>query len=149
MLFNALKVTQDSQKQMITADVTVTRDGQPFARMYPARWYFVGREGEPTTEVALRRGFAHDLHLVLANFEVGSQEVHLQITINPLVNWVWFGVGVMVFGTIIALLPERAFAFATVPRAVEFRADVADPGHCPGAWWRAALRLSTSNSRRR
>jgi cytochrome c-type biogenesis protein CcmF len=112
--FNALKVTQDAQKQMITADLTVLRDGQPFAQMYPARWYFVGREGEPTTEVALRRGFAHDLHLVLANFEVGSQEVHLQITINPLVNWVWFGVGVMVFGTIIALLPERAFAFATV-----------------------------------
>ncbi len=115
VLFNALKVTQDSQKQMITADVTVTREGQPFARMYPARWYFVGREGEPTTEVALRRGFAHDLHLVLANFEVGSQEVHLQITINPLVNWVWFGVSVMVLGTIIALLPERAFAFATAP----------------------------------
>jgi len=114
VLFNALKVTQDSQKQMITADVTVTRDGQPFARMYPARWYFVGREGEPTTEVALRRGFAHDLHLVLANFEVGTQEAHLQITINPLVNWIWFGVGVMVFGTIIALLPERALAFATV-----------------------------------
>ena len=114
VLFNALNVTQDAQKQMVTADVTVTRDGQPFARMYPARWYFAGREGEPTTEVALRRGFAHDLHLVLANFEVGSQEVHLQITINPLVNWIWFGVGVMIVGTIIALLPERALAFATV-----------------------------------
>jgi cytochrome c-type biogenesis protein CcmF len=114
VLFNALNVTQDAQKQMVTADVTVTRDGQPFARMYPARWYFAGRESEPTTEVALRRGFAHDLHLVLANFEVGSQEVHLQITINPLVNWIWFGVGVMVIGTIIALLPERAFAFSTV-----------------------------------
>ena len=112
--FNALNVTQDSQKQMVTGDVTVTVNGQPFAHMYPARWYFAGREGEPTTEVALRRGFVEDLHLVLANFEVGSQEVHLQITINPLVNWVWFGVGVMVFGTIIALLPERAFAFATV-----------------------------------
>jgi cytochrome c-type biogenesis protein CcmF len=111
--FNALNVTQDAQKQMVTADVAVTREGQAFASMYPARWYFFGREDEATTEVALRRGFAHDLHVVLANFEVATQEVHLQVTINPLVNWVWFGVGVMVFGTIIALLPERAFAFAT------------------------------------
>jgi cytochrome c-type biogenesis protein CcmF len=111
--FNALNVTQDTQKQMVTADVAVTHEGQPFASMYPARWYFFGRESEATTEVALRRGFAHDLHLVLANFEVATQEVHLQITINPLVNWVWFGVSVMVFGTIIALLPERALAFAT------------------------------------
>jgi cytochrome c-type biogenesis protein CcmF len=110
--FNALNVTEDSQKQMVTGDVAVTRDGQPVANMYPARWYFFGRESEATTEVALRRGFAHDLHIVLANFDVATQEVHLQITINPLVNWVWLGVGIMVFGTIIALLPERAFAFA-------------------------------------
>jgi cytochrome c-type biogenesis protein CcmF len=111
--FNALNITQDAQKQMVTADVTITRDGETVGNMYPARWYFVGREQEPTTEVALRRGFAHDLHLVLANFEAPTQEVHLQITINPLVNWIWFGVGIMVFGTVIALLPERAIAFAT------------------------------------
>jgi cytochrome c-type biogenesis protein CcmH/NrfF len=29
------------------------------------------------------------------------------------VNWIWFGFGILAFGTIIALLPERTFAFAT------------------------------------
>jgi cytochrome c-type biogenesis protein CcmH/NrfF len=29
------------------------------------------------------------------------------------VNWIWFGVGILIIGTAIALLPERAFAFAT------------------------------------
>jgi cytochrome c-type biogenesis protein CcmH/NrfF len=111
--YKALSVTQDAQKQMVTAEVSVTRDGKPFAEMYPARWYFFGREAEPTTEVALRRGFASDLHLVLADFDVKTQEAHLQITINPLVNWIWFGVAVMMIGTIIALMPERAFSFAT------------------------------------
>jgi cytochrome c-type biogenesis protein CcmF len=81
--------------------------------MYPARWYWVGREDEPTTEVALRRGFANDLYLVLADFGVDTQQAHLQITVNPLVNWLWFGVGVMIIGVIIALLPERALVFAT------------------------------------
>jgi cytochrome c-type biogenesis protein CcmH/NrfF len=34
------------------------------------------------------------------------------VRINPLVNWIWFGVGILVFGTMIAFLPERAFSFA-------------------------------------
>jgi cytochrome c-type biogenesis protein CcmF len=111
--FNALTVTEDSQKQMVTADVNVMKHGEPFVRMFPARWFFFGREGEPTTEVALRRGIAEDIYLVLAGYEVGQQEAHLLFRINPLINWIWFGVGLMVCGTIIAFLPERAIAFAT------------------------------------
>ena len=38
--FNALKVTEDGQKQMVTADVEVGRDGKPLGGMYPARWFF-------------------------------------------------------------------------------------------------------------
>ena len=34
------------------------------------------------------------------------------MTVNPLVNWIWFGFAVMAIGTGIALLPDRAFAFA-------------------------------------
>ena len=41
--------------------------------MYPARWFFRGREDEPTTEVALRRGIAEDLYIVLAGYEVEKQ----------------------------------------------------------------------------
>ena len=37
----------------------------------------------------------------------------LEIHINPLVNWIWMGFGIMAFGTGIALLPESTFAFAT------------------------------------
>jgi cytochrome c-type biogenesis protein CcmF len=109
---NALTVTEDRQKQMITADITVSKNGEAFVRMYPARHFYFGREGEPTTEVALRRGPAEDLHVVLAGYEVGDQEAQLQVKINPLVNWIWFGVGIMVIGTFIAFLPERALAFA-------------------------------------
>jgi cytochrome c-type biogenesis protein CcmF len=109
----ALSVTQDAQKQMVTAELEVMRDGELLSRMYPARWYFAGREGEPTTEVALRRGIDQDLYLVLAGYNAGEQKADLQIRINPLVNWIWIGVGVLIIGSIIAYLPERAMAFAT------------------------------------
>jgi cytochrome c-type biogenesis protein CcmF len=110
--YNALIVTEDAQKQAITASVTALRNGKVIAEMAPARWFFRGREGEPTTEVALRRGFAGDLYIVLANYVVADQSAQLVVKVNPLVNWIWLGVGILAVGTLIALLPERAFAFA-------------------------------------
>ena len=110
--FEALKVTDDGQKQMITGHTTVTKEGASIGGMYPARWFFRGREDEPTTEVAIRRGFADDLYIVLAGYELETQRATFEVTVNPLVNWVWFGFGVLGIGTILSLLPERAMAYA-------------------------------------
>jgi cytochrome c-type biogenesis protein CcmF len=106
-------VTDDGQKQMITAHMSVTRNGKAVDGMFPARWFFRNHEQEPTTEVALRRSFADDLYLVLAGYDPQTQVSEFKVIINPLVNWIWFGVGVMIIGSFIAILPERAFAFAT------------------------------------
>ena len=111
--YNGLSISDDGRKQMVTAKIDISRDGESEGSMYPARWFFRGREGDPTTEVALRRGIAQDLYLVLAEYQVDTQKARIQVNVNPLVNWIWLGVGVMIIGTIIALLPDRAFAFAT------------------------------------
>jgi cytochrome c-type biogenesis protein CcmF len=110
--FDSLKVTQDERKQMVTSEMTVFRNGAELTRMYPARWYFHGRESEPTSEVAIRRSFGEDLYLVMSDFNLAEQRASLEIHVNPLVNWLWLGFGMLAFGTFIALLPDRAFAFA-------------------------------------
>src|SRR5262249_14617545 len=117
--YDRLSVTDDGQKQMGTGEMSVTRNDKAIESMYPARWFYRNHESSPTTEVALRRGFADDLYLDLAGYTVETQVAQFKVIINPLVNWIWFGVGVMMFGTLIALLPERTFAFAakTVPEA--------------------------------
>jgi cytochrome c-type biogenesis protein CcmF len=109
---DALKVTDDGAKQMVTAHLTIFRDGKEFAKMYPAKWYFRKHESQPTTEVAIRRGFSEDLYIVLPAFDAQTQAATLAVHVNPLVNWVWFGFGMMAIGTGIALLPEAAFSFA-------------------------------------
>jgi cytochrome c-type biogenesis protein CcmF len=106
-----LRVTQDSQKQMITGHFTLFRNGKEVAKMYPARWFFNKHE-EPTTEVAIRRRFAEDFYLNMPSYQVKEKTASLEITINPLVNWIWLGFAVMAIGTGIVLLPERTFAFA-------------------------------------
>jgi cytochrome c-type biogenesis protein CcmF len=110
---DALRVTNDSQKQMVSSQVTVLKDGQTYVTMYPAKWFWAKSE-QPTTEVAIRRGFAQDVYIVLAAFDTANQTATLDVTIAPLVNWIWFGFGILALGTFIALLPDTLFAFATI-----------------------------------
>src|SRR5262245_30683131 len=110
--YDSLKSHDDAQKQMVTAQVTVLRDGKVGTTMYPARWYFHGHEDSPTTETAIWRSFAQDVYVFLAAFDPATQEASLDFHINPLVNWLWLGFGVMALGTGIALLPETLFAAA-------------------------------------
>ena len=116
---DAVKVSDDGQKQMVTGYISVFRDGKKIDTMYPARWFYRKHESEPTTEVAIRRSLAEDLYVVLPAFDLKDQSASLQIVVNPLVDWIWFGFGVLALGTGIALLPERTFAFAmaTLPEA--------------------------------
>ncbi len=107
-----VQVTDDGQKQMVTSHLTVSEGGKEIGQMYPAKWFFRKHEEEPTTEVAIRRGIGEDLYLVMPAFDLKDQSVSLHVVINPLVNWIWLGFGLMALGTGIALLPERAYSFA-------------------------------------
>jgi cytochrome c-type biogenesis protein CcmF len=110
---DALRVTDDGQKQMVTAHVSVRdTEGKDLGKMYPAKWYYRKHEEEPTTEVGIRRTFAEDLYIVMPAFELQDQTASVEVHINPLVNWLWFGFGILAVGTGIALLPERAVSFA-------------------------------------
>jgi cytochrome c-type biogenesis protein CcmF len=116
-----IRVTDDGRKQMVTAEITVLKDGAELTKMYPARWFFRKHEDQPTTEVAIRRTLAEDLYIVMPQFEAGQQSANLEITVTPLVNWLWLGFGVLAIGTLIAVLPETAFTFtaARVPEAAK------------------------------
>jgi cytochrome c-type biogenesis protein CcmF len=110
---DAIRLTDDGQKQMITAHMTVFEHGEEVGAVTPAKWFYRKRTEEPTTEVAIRRTFAEDLYVVLAGFDLQQQSATFHVVVNPLVNWIWAGFAILAIGTIIALLPERAFASAT------------------------------------
>ena len=40
-------------------------------------------------------GSAGDLYIVMPGFELKDQSVSLQIVVNPLVSWIWFGFGLL------------------------------------------------------
>jgi cytochrome c-type biogenesis protein CcmF len=126
---DGVTVSEDAAKQMLTGHVAVFRDGRQIETMYPAKWFFHKHEDEePVSQIAIRRSLAEDLYVVLAAFDLQTQSVSLQVIINPLVNWIWFGFGVLALGTGIALLPERTYAFA-----LERTAAAASGGAAPAA----------------
>ncbi len=67
--------------------------------------------------MAIRRTFAEDLYVVLARYDVAQQSAEVEVVVNPLVNWVWFGFGILAWGTLIALLPDSAFRVRGRPGA--------------------------------
>ena len=60
--------------------------------MRPARWYYNGRNGEFTTEVAIRRAPAEDLYITLGGVDFADGSATFKLVVNPLVDWVWLGV---------------------------------------------------------
>jgi cytochrome c-type biogenesis protein CcmH/NrfF len=110
----------------MTAFTKVFSGGTQVAELYPAKWFWHKRENDPpTTEVAIRRTIAEDLYIVLNSAEAATQAASFEIVVNPLVNWLWMGFGIVAIGTIIALLPERAFSFALAKLPTEAAATTA------------------------
>ncbi len=109
---DGVRVTDDGQKQMITGHLTVFRDGKEIDKAYPGKWLYRKHEEQPVSAVAIRRSVAEDLYIVMPGFELQDQSVTLQVVVNPLVDWIWVGFGILVFGTLLAMLPEQALGLA-------------------------------------
>jgi cytochrome c-type biogenesis protein CcmF len=90
----------------------VFRDGKEIDKAYPGKWLYRKHEQEPVSDIAIRRSLAEDLYIVMPGFELEDQSVTLQVVVNPLVDWIWAGFGILVVGTLLALLPEQAVGLA-------------------------------------
>jgi cytochrome c-type biogenesis protein CcmF len=109
----------DAQKRMLTATLSVfDRDGKKrLGTVRPARWVYFKHEGQPTTEVDIRRSAREDLFVALGDFDFKQRTATFKVVINPLVNWIWLGFVLLTVGVIIALVPTRVGARRVAARA--------------------------------
>jgi cytochrome c-type biogenesis protein CcmF len=108
-----VKIFEEDVKQSVVAYVSVFKGGQQIDTMYPTKSAFRKHPDEPPrTDAAIRRRVGEDLYLVMNAVDPGTQAITLNVVVNPLVNWVWIGFGILAFGTGIALLPESTLSFA-------------------------------------
>lgn len=101
---------ENAHKDVVTAQFSVWKDGQPFAYAAPAQVHYKsqiqGEPPQPATEVAIQRGLKEDLYFALLSFEPRDQSIFIKIVINPLVEFIWIGGLFLIFGTIIVMWPK-------------------------------------------
>ncbi len=85
----------------------VSRDGRVIGTVNPGQLRFA-RQGQVRLEAAVISEFLHDIFVV---FEQASEEgLAMNVKINPLISWAWFGFALTIIGTVLAMWPKRAAA---------------------------------------
>jgi len=97
--------------------VEVLRDNKPMMMLFPEKRRFVTNQ-ENGTMVAIYSTLKEDLYVVFAGENPETNLPSIHAFLNPLVKWIWFGGVMVVFGTIVALLPNRraVFVLAAAPQ---------------------------------
>jgi len=89
------------------AALSVFRGGKFLGDLYP-RYDYYTTSGQPMTIAGVRSTLADDLYVVLVNWEdVSAAQAPFKVYHNPLVNWLWIGSLMFIFGFLVAAWPER------------------------------------------
>ena len=71
-----------------------------------------------STVVANHSTLAYDLYTIYEGKNPDTGRPIVKVYLNPLVNWIWIGVGIIIAGTLIGLLPNLTRSFARQPVTV-------------------------------
>jgi cytochrome c-type biogenesis protein CcmF len=107
--------TQDSNLNFNSeyALLDVYRGGKKLFQMAPERREYLA-SGQPQTMVAIHSIPSWDLYVVFEGTNPDSGQPIIKAFLNPLVGWIWAGLVVLVFGTLVALVPSLSPATAAL-----------------------------------
>ena len=83
----------------------IYKHGKKIDTMYPERRFYKASE-QTATIVANRSRLNEDLYLVYTGKNPDTGKPIIKAHVNPLVMWIWIGVVVVGFGTVLALIPN-------------------------------------------
>jgi cytochrome c-type biogenesis protein CcmF len=118
--------TQDSNPNYDTeyALLDVYKSDKKITQLAPERRFYIASQ-TTSTMVALHSTLARDLYVIYEGKNPDTDKPIIKVFLNPLINWIWIGVLVVVAGTFLALVPAltpaaaRARAAAQVPALAE------------------------------
>jgi len=89
------------------ANLTILKNGKTVSTEFPGKRNYFSQD-QATTEVAILSSFMEDLYIVYSDFprEFRQNRAEFITYINPLIIFVWMGGFVVVFGGIIAMIPN-------------------------------------------
>jgi cytochrome c-type biogenesis protein CcmF len=113
-------------REVTRAVVQVYKDGQPVAELHPRTDYYWDAQ-QSMTIPGVRSTFQDDVYVILVNWEpTTATGATFKVYLNPLVNWLWIGSLLFIFGIIIAAWPEKETESVSVSSAVSAQTSAAD-----------------------
>ena len=99
--------TQDSNLNYNSwfALLDVYKGGQKQFQMAPEKRVYLATE-QPQTMVAIHSVPSWDLYVVYEGTNPDTGRPIIKAFLNPLVSWIWAGLMILVFGTLVALVPS-------------------------------------------
>jgi cytochrome c-type biogenesis protein CcmF len=88
------------------AVIEATVDGKPYVTLHPERRIY-SQSQQPVGAVAIHRRLYEDLYINFAALSSEAQKPIIQAYVFPLVSWIWVGYWVLLFGSLICLVPSK------------------------------------------
>ena len=87
--------------------------------LYPEKRIYFHRNPDPEkrqphSELDIYRTMSKDIYSIFSSYDAQKKEAYFKIMINPLVNWVWIGGIVIVFGALFAFWPSSRRNYGTI-----------------------------------
>lgn len=98
-------------KMFTSVDIALVNDDgtrSAFGRLTPAKFIDLKKQ-QPTSEMDIIRGLRDDVYMSVDAISPETKRATFGFHIGPLVNWIWLGFAIMVFGSCISLWPETRF----------------------------------------
>jgi cytochrome c-type biogenesis protein CcmF len=122
-VLNANPETYQS-KMRFAATLGVYKAGRKIATLVAEKNNHWLLENPWVTEVAIRSSLKEDLYVILGGLEQDGL-ASFQLVVNPLINWLWIGGGLLFVGAAVAMWPSgRRLAEESAVAAVEAKAEV-------------------------
>jgi len=98
--------SQDSNPNFDTeyALLNVFHNGKKITQLAPERRFYTASQ-QPSTIVANHSTLQRDLYVIYEGRNPDTDRPIIKVFINPLIAWIWIGVAIVVFGTLVALVP--------------------------------------------
>jgi len=94
-------------------------DNAYITTLYPEKRIYFHRNPDPDkrqphSELDIYRTMSKDIYSIFSSYDPQKNEAYFKIMINPLVNWVWIGGIVIIFGALFAFWPSSRRDHGTV-----------------------------------
>jgi cytochrome c-type biogenesis protein CcmF len=130
LTYEGISSSREMNFDQWVALLSVQKDGEPVGAMSTERRFYRVNQ-QMVTEVGIRSTPVEDLYVILADVEdfegivandPDAQRIVVQVMVNPLVGWIWYGGVILTIGSLIALWPAvevRRRAASEAPEAAE------------------------------